>query len=196
MSLKEKLYALQWELKVWKDWTNPHFKSKYVTLDNLLTVLLPMLESQRLLLTNFVSHRELVTVIWDMDTEEKIQSEFPITQDDPQKIGSCITYAKRYNLGSIFNIITEFDDDWTLASSSGYTSTGKKVVEHRHPKTDMTIMEYVTAIWKEKDSNALRNIFTEALEVEMTESQREMLISAKDVRKKYLAENEWNPFIK
>lgn len=196
MSLKEKLYALQWELKVWKDWTNPHFKSKYVTLDNLLGVLFPMLESQKLLLTNFVKDRELITEIRDMEWTETVTSHFPITQDDPQKIGSCITYAKRYNLGSIFNIITEFDDDWTLASSSWYTSTGKKVVEHRHPRTDMTIMEYVTAIWKEKDLNALKIVFEESLEVEMSEAQREMLISAKDARKKYLMENNWNPFTK
>ena len=74
--------------------------------------------------------------------------------------------------------------------------TWAKVIEHRHPRTDMTIMDYVTAIWKEKDLNALKIVFEDALEVEMTEPQREMLISAKDTRKKYLMENTGNPFIK
>lgn len=195
MKIYSKLFNLQWRLKVWKDGRNPHFKSSYVTLDNLLSVLLPMLEEEKLVAVHYLYENHLITEIKDIESWESIKSSFHITQEDPQKIGSAVSYWKRYSLGAIFNIITDVDDDGNSAST-WYTSTGKKVVEHRHPRTDMTIMDYVTAIWKEKDSNALRNIFTEALEVEMTESQREMLISAKDVRKKYLAENEGNPFIK
>jgi hypothetical protein len=71
-----------------------------------------MLENQKLVLTNYIKDNALVTEIRNQEKpEEVITSAFPITQTDPQKIGSCITYAKRYNLGSLFNIITEWDDD-------------------------------------------------------------------------------------
>jgi hypothetical protein len=52
-------------------------------------------------------------MVIDTDTTEKIESRFPIpeTITDPQKMGSAITYAKRYNIGQLFNIMTDEDDD-------------------------------------------------------------------------------------
>lgn len=122
MKIYTKLFNLQWRLKVWKDGKNPHFKSSYVTLDNLLSVLLPMLEEEKLVAVHYLEDNHLITEIKDIESWESIKSSFHITQEDPQKIGSAITYWKRYSLGAIFNIITDIDDDGNSASTTYWKS--------------------------------------------------------------------------
>lgn len=101
-----------------KDANNPFYESQYLTLNQLLDSLMPLMGKHQLTLTNYVSNGCLVTVIKsDTDT---ITSEFPIGQtlfSDPQKVGSVMTYARRYNLVSIFNIKAE-DDDANKASGA------------------------------------------------------------------------------
>jgi ERF superfamily len=85
-------------------------------LDNLLSVLLPIATEQDILISHAIVNKNLITTIYDTESEETLESTFPIYQEDPQKIGSAVTYAKRYNLGAIFNIITEIDDDGNSVS--------------------------------------------------------------------------------
>ena len=120
MSLHSKLLAIQEAgVRVDKDGKNPHFKSAYVTLDNLLQVVLPLASKEKLVVTHYVSERHLITAVTDTESKEALQSSFPIYAEDPQKVGATITYAKRYNIGAIFNLITELDDDGTI-ESQGY----------------------------------------------------------------------------
>lgn len=85
---------------------------KYLTLDDLLEQLLPELEKQNLLITHHGVNNELITSVQDVDSGSSVQSAFPLPQGaEPQKMGSAITYAKRYNLGALFNIVTDEDDD-------------------------------------------------------------------------------------
>jgi hypothetical protein len=51
-----------------------------------------------------------------------------IESNDPQKLGSCISYAKRYNLAQIFNIITDRDDDANAASTPTKNTTEVSVL--------------------------------------------------------------------
>ena len=119
MSLHSKLLAIQEAgVRVDKDGKNPHFKSAYVTLDNLLQVVLPLASKEKLVVTHYVSERHLITAVTDTESKEALQSSFPIYAEDPQKVGATITYAKRYNIGAIFNLITEVDDDGNTASSA------------------------------------------------------------------------------
>lgn len=54
----------------------------------------------------------LETIIIDMDSWETRSSVLPINANlDPQKLGSAITYFKRYNLGALLNLIIEWEDD-------------------------------------------------------------------------------------
>lgn len=197
MKLTEKLLKIQWaEFRVDKDGKNPHFKSSYVTLDNLLSILLPIATENKIVITHYVFDKKLITQVINAEEEnDEIVSEFPIYQEDPQKIGSAITYAKRYNLGAIFNIITEVDDDGNSVSGANHY-TGAKSIEKLHPTTEMPLSYYIEAIKKEKDINALKILFEEALEIELSEPQKEMLVGVKDQRKKYLTDNGWSPFIK
>lgn len=112
----KKLLELQKKLITFKkDGTNPHFKSKYLTLDNLLDTILPECNELWLLVRHEMKNNIVITTV--SDDIYSITSEFPITDlSNPQKVWSAITYAKRYNLGMIFNIVTDDDDDWNKAS--------------------------------------------------------------------------------
>lgn len=117
----KKLLELQKKLITFKkDGTNPHFKSKYLTLDNLLDTILPECNELWLLVRHEMKNNIVVTTV--SDDKDSITSEFPITDlSNPQKVWSAITYAKRYNLGMIFNIVTDDDDDWNKASEKQKT---------------------------------------------------------------------------
>lgn len=125
MTLHTKLLEIQKKLLTfWKDGANPHFKSKYLTLDHLLEKLLPVCNELDLLITHQTKDGNVVTIV--TDGKDIIESFFPIGDtSNPQKIGSAITYAKRYNLGQLFNIVTDDDDDGNKASVSTTDSFNK-----------------------------------------------------------------------
>lgn len=120
-SLYSKLFAIQTKgVQVSKDWVNPHFKSKYMTLDNIIETLAPLLAENKLLVTHLIEQQELVTRVIDIESEECLNSSFGLLATDPQKKGSEVTYAKRYNLSALFNICADEDDDWNSVSGSNY----------------------------------------------------------------------------
>ena len=91
---------------------NPYFRSKYLPLEELQKKLAPILEKYKLLVFHYSKEGGVATAVVDVESEEKVESFFPLQQNlEPQKVGSAISYAKRYNLGQIFNIITDVDDD-------------------------------------------------------------------------------------
>jgi len=96
------------------------FKYKYVTLDKLQEELRPLLIEYKLICTHYISNSisrfannsdYIVTKISDTQSEEYIDSMFRLPQDLPQEIGKSITYGKRYNLGCLFDIIIDDDND-------------------------------------------------------------------------------------
>lgn len=167
MKLTEKLLKIQGaEFRVDKDGKNPHFKSSYVTLDNLLSVLLPLATELKLVIIHYIEDNRLITKVIDAEVwwnTDYIASGFPIYQEDPQKIGSAITYAKRYNLGAIFNIITEVDDD------------GNSISGDNHKKKWKELIEYIDEIKSETDTNAIVVLAKEALELFKHEKQQEWI---------------------
>lgn len=122
MKLYTKLFAIQGKVSVTKDGINPHFRSKYMTLDNIVETLQPMLNDNKLLVTHFIENGTLVTRVVDIETAETLDSHFPMNATDPQKVGSEITYGKRYNLVALFNICADEDDDANSCSKNVPTS--------------------------------------------------------------------------
>lgn len=111
-SLLAKMFAIQNSgLKFKKDGVNPHFKSAYMTLDGIMEVLQPALEKQNLCVGHRIVSGVLLTSVADIESGSTLDSEFKLPDLDPQKVGSAITYGKRYNLGCLFNITVDEDDD-------------------------------------------------------------------------------------
>lgn len=102
-----------------KNSKNPFFKSAYLDLNDLLNAVEPLLHEQGLILMQPVKCREVMSIIYDAETGAEVcTSEMPIPENitDPQKLGSCITYFRRYTLKSLL-AIAETDDDGNLAAA-------------------------------------------------------------------------------
>lgn len=102
-----------------KDAKNPFFKSTYATLQNIQdSIREPLIESG-LTVCQFPTGQHGLTTIIMHDSGEYLESEYIMTpvKNDPQGIGSCITYQKRYALVSALNLsVSDPDDDGNLAT--------------------------------------------------------------------------------
>ena len=97
---------------------NPFFKSAYLDLNDLLNEVKTLLEVKGLILLQPLLNNSVGTQIIDAETNKVICESYltiPETLTDPQKIGSCITYFRRYTLKSLL-AIAEKDDDGSHAS--------------------------------------------------------------------------------
>lgn len=94
-----------------KDGNNPFFKSKYATLNSVLETIERHLTTCGLVVVQNPMVDRLETVISDVESGEFIKSEIPyIAIADMQKLGSAITYARRYALMAMLNLEAEDDD--------------------------------------------------------------------------------------
>lgn len=111
-SLKEKLLAFQMRIAaIKKDGVNPHFKSNYATLPHILSEVKPLLSECGLLLLQPIRDGMVKTAIFCPDTEESIDSNMAIPSGlNPQQVGSCITYYRRYLLAGLLSLEIEDDD--------------------------------------------------------------------------------------
>jgi len=113
MSIYKKLLKFQEEVgAVAKDSLNPHFKNKYFDINNVLEEIKPILTKNGLVVTQPLKEDAVFSVVTDVETGEDIQSflHFDATERNPQKIGSIITYYRRYTLCSLLGIAGEDDD--------------------------------------------------------------------------------------
>lgn len=100
-----------------KDATNPHFKNQYASLDTIINEVRPLLSKHGLSMMQFPGGDGEKFTLRSMllhESGEWIESE-PITmrpvKNDPQGIGSCSTYARRYSLSAMLSLNTGEDDD-------------------------------------------------------------------------------------
>ena len=101
-----------------KDSKNPFFKSAYLDLNKLLINVTPLLHEEGLILSQPIKDGHVFSEIIDATGCNVLLSssiKIPETLTDPQKLGSCITYFRRYTLKSLL-AIAEGDDDANLAA--------------------------------------------------------------------------------
>jgi hypothetical protein len=103
--------------KIEKDSTNPHFKNKYASLDNIIDEIRPILTKHGLSIIQMPGgdgENFKMSTLLIHESGEWIESD-PIVmkpvKNDPQGIGSCATYARRYSLSAFLSLNTGEDDD-------------------------------------------------------------------------------------
>lgn len=121
-NLYVKLLEVQKEIgAISKDSENPYFKSNYFDINKLIEEVKPVLNKHGLILLQPLTHYEgkpgLSTMIIDSVTGESIETNTVLPENsDPQKMGSAITYFRRYALQSLLFLQAE-DDDGNKASA-------------------------------------------------------------------------------
>lgn len=101
-----------------KNSDNPFFKSKYVELDGLLKATRPVTAKFGLSVIQWPSSQGLHTLITHKSGEWIELDPLPLnpTKNDPQGVGSAITYARRYSLSAALGVAWDDDDDGNGAS--------------------------------------------------------------------------------
>ena len=120
--------------KVAKEANNPFFKKKYASLANILSTIQKPLSECGLAVSQFPDGDALTTIIVHSESGEWMESSYtmPVAkQNDPQAMGSAITYARRYALGSILNLNIDDDDDGEKAM--GRQVPKKEELTPKHP---------------------------------------------------------------
>jgi hypothetical protein len=119
MTFLQKLHnAKQSIKKIAKNAKNPHFKNNYADINALIEEVEPILLENRLLLLQPIEDGYVYTRIVDVDSGEICESCMKLPEiQDPQKIGSAVTYYRRYTLQSLLSL-QAVDDDANLSSEA------------------------------------------------------------------------------
>jgi DNA-directed RNA polymerase subunit RPC12/RpoP len=115
------------------DATNPFFKSTYITLDGILETVRPILSKHGLAVLqeargcdgSAVVKTYLIHESGESFTTDILEMK-PSKPNDPQQMGSCITYAKRYQLAALLGICESIDDDGNTATYGANASSNQK----------------------------------------------------------------------
>ena len=110
-----------------KNGENPHFRAKYATLDEIWeTVRKPIADAGLVVYCTIERDTDgkqtLTTHVAHAATGEELSCSFPIApaSNAPQAIGSALTYARRYTLSTLLEIVTRdgSDDDGNAAQGN------------------------------------------------------------------------------
>jgi hypothetical protein len=124
-NIAKALSAFQKEVKQpEKNGENPHFKSKYVTLDGTVKAIHDCAPNHGLSYTQMPVTTEygvgVITLIMH-ESGEFIQMDpfiLPMDKKTAQGAGSATTYARRYSLSAAFGIVSDLDDDGNEATDN------------------------------------------------------------------------------
>lgn len=112
-----------------KDGKNPHFKSKYETLESVIEATKKPLNDKGLVVVHKLLSRDdipaLSTQIIHAESGEYVESvcDLILSKKDMQQMGSAQTYAKRQNLKALTNLPSDDDD--------GNAATGKQEIKEK-----------------------------------------------------------------
>lgn len=141
-----KLWKAKQEIEaVKKNAKNPHFKNNYADINALIEAVEPVLLKYNLLLMQPIEEGFVVTRIIDCEDGKAVESSMKLPEiSDPQKVGSAVTYFRRYTLQSLLSLQAE-DDDANTASQH-VKNTKPSIDQARFEKALTAIQEGKTSV--------------------------------------------------
>jgi len=136
---------VQQKLPIFKmDGHNPYFKSRYVTLSNILPDLMKTAREEGLVITQPIIGDSglagISTIVFHSESGQSIEYRIQIPVDSPQDAGKNVTYLRRYSLVSIFMIDGDEDID-------GNTSRQQKEASGEKQPMEKNVAEIVDKHW-------------------------------------------------
>ena len=155
-----------------KDAKNPHFKSAYSSLASVIDAVRPHLAANGLAFVQKLHNSDnsvgVETVLIHESGEELSCGilYIPVTKNDAQGLGSCVSYGKRYSLQAALGVASE-DDDGNAA-----TKAPPKPIEKPIEKPRGIELDHIKAVMASAVSyESLKDIFREAWTVCLKEQQ-------------------------
>lgn len=111
--LLKKLMSARSEISpILKTEKNPFFKSNFFDINSLLDQINHILIKNDLLLMQPIEGDRVWSKIYDVESQGLVESYINLPAlEDPQKMGSAITYYRRYTLQSLLGLQAHDDDD-------------------------------------------------------------------------------------
>ncbi len=162
-----------------KSSNNPHFKSKYADLAEILNTVRPVFSANGLAVTqcpSFEAGIASVETVLMHSSGQWMSSVIsaPVGKQDAQGVGSAITYCRRYSLAAIAGIAQEDDD-------------GNSAVGHAPKAPAYDFVAAMADIRSAADLGALQAIFTAAFRAASNDQNMQTrLTQEKDKRKAQL----------
>lgn len=155
--------------RVGKTAVNSHFKSTYADLSSVVSAVLPILnahgiawvEQPRITDGTFTLHCELNHV----ESGTSIDGDWPLpdpAKTDPQKLGSALTYGRRYMLLTLTGIAPDDDDDDGAAASQPAARPKRETPPKAEILPDDVWTAWAEAIDGAADIQTLRAIYSDA----------------------------------
>lgn len=144
-----------------KDANNPFFKSKYADLTSVWEAARPVLAKNGLSVAQTVGLTGLTTILMH-SSGQYIEDTMPIVvakQNDPQALGSAITYARRYALAAIVGVVADDDDGNAAAAKPAAVNSEVFSVNHTQ-KLITAVGDRLNALDPDKKSKAFEKLTT------------------------------------
>jgi hypothetical protein len=91
---------------------NPHFKNTYADINEILSEVKPLLSELNMVLSQPINDGVQYSIITDVETGEALTSSIKLPENlQPQQLGACISYFRRYTLVTLLSLETEEDTD-------------------------------------------------------------------------------------
>ena len=153
--------------KALKQANNPHFRSKYADLGNVMDACLPALNEAGIALiqpTGEDEHGRFVeTILIHGESGESLTCRVPliVSKNDMQGYGSAVTYARRYGLMAMAGIAPEDDDGNAAAKAAPKQEPPKPISAGQFQEMNDLIFDTETdevkfcAYWKVDELNQM-----------------------------------------
>jgi ERF superfamily protein len=221
VNLAKALLCFQTEVEnIKKDASNPFHKSKYASLTNILDGINQHLIRFGIVIMQSPSFQDdprpyktldtdkngkpkedegffypikLITTVIHAESGEFMESEFIVnpSKRDPQGIGSCITYMRRYALASILKLNVDDDDDGNNASNvnGGFK---KKAYEPEYVKkkaTDQDVDDFILTLSQASGIGSLKDTYISLVkQIKSTYSNADDVINKLEIIKDEIKE--------
>jgi len=136
-----------------KDSTNPHFRSRYADLASIWSAWQEAGPANGLAITQTTAVRDgAIVLITQMShsSGQWMRGEYPLNpiKNDPQGLGSVLTYARRYNLAAITGVCPD-DDDSEGAMGRNPVTIHKNAAAPAEDPSSLRMLSWINASVKE-----------------------------------------------
>ena len=166
-----------------KNSQNPHFKSKYADLAEILNTVRPVLSKHGLAVTQFPAFEggtaHVETILTHASGEWMSGTcSAPVQKSDPQGVGSALTYLRRYSLAAVCGLAQEDDDANAASKGPKQSAQAPKVTPKPAPTpTPAQPVKHVPATKSTLD--ALASYYANDSAEVMLDDINEMIVRAK-----------------
>ena len=170
--------------------TNPHFKSKYVSLDGCIEAVIDALNNNGIFLmqrNHNCDNGVTVETIFIHESGEEISGgilHVPAIKNDPQAYGSALTYARRYSLMAACGIAPADDDGEAASRPAIKQSLAPKLI---HPT--FNLMTAKNDLVDCKTENSLKIAFAHHYPLANIEQKLELKTHYDNLKLKLIQEN-------